>query len=75
MNLVEMSMTDTLADCKPKDRDRYLRTWLLSSIVFATIWSVGGPLDDASRQKFDEFFMLLHSGEARLNVKTARANL
>ena len=64
MNLVEMTITDTLADCKEKDRDKYLRTWLVSSVVFATVWSVGGVLDDASRAKFDEFFKTLHSGRS-----------
>ncbi|XP_043194572.1 dynein axonemal heavy chain 12-like isoform X3 [Amphibalanus amphitrite] len=63
MNLVEMTVTDTLADCKEKDRDKYLRTWLISAAVFATVWSVGGVLDEPSRAKFDEFFKNLHSGQ------------
>ncbi|XP_020624937.1 dynein heavy chain 12, axonemal-like [Orbicella faveolata] len=58
MNLVEILMKDI-----PAEDNKYMKSWLISSFMFALVWSVGACVDTDSRVKFDTFFKDLMAGK------------
>lgn len=63
MNWVNMTMADALKDEQEPEKNKLVRSWLIYSIQWACIWSIGATGDTDSRNKFDLFFRDLLRGK------------
>lgn len=62
LSFVDMLM-EKPANQEDASENRYLRLWLCTAFVFGVIWGLGGCLDSAGRQKFDQFLRALLAGQ------------
>jgi len=63
MNWINMTMADALKDEQEPEKNKLVRSWLIYSIQWACIWSIGATGDTDSRNKFDLFFRDLLRGK------------
>ena len=66
MNLITCQLDEFNVEEKAIDEipNNVKTTWIVSSFLFGSIWSLGGTLDGSSRKKFDNFFRTLIGGDS-----------
>ncbi|KAL8620603.1 hypothetical protein ACOMHN_017884 [Nucella lapillus] len=62
MHLIDMLMHEAINKEDAAD-NKHLRTWLISAVLFAIPWSLGGCMDNDSRKKFDTFYRGVMAGK------------
>jgi dynein heavy chain len=63
MNWVNVCMNDALKDEEEPEKNKNVRTWLIYTIQWGCIWSLGATSDTDTRIKFDIFFRDLLRGK------------
>nr|KAG5708500.1 hypothetical protein BaRGS_026227 [Batillaria attramentaria] len=62
MWLIDMLMHEAINKEDAAD-NKHLRNWLISAILFAIPWSIGGCMDNDSRKKFDVYYREVLAGK------------
>ena len=66
-------VTFLLEDAVKKNEDLlHVKGWIQAAFLYAGVWSYGGALNNASREKFDVFYKSLWQGNSKLERKTIR---
>jgi len=63
MNWINVCMHDALKDEEEPEKNKNVRSWLIYTIQWACIWSIGATSDTDSRIKFDAYFRDLLRGK------------
>ncbi|XP_013387188.1 dynein heavy chain 12, axonemal, partial [Lingula anatina] len=66
MNFIDMLMHDVV-NKEDAMENKHIRGYLVSTIIFSAVWSIGGVADYDSRAKFDVFFRELLAGKQEDN--------
>lgn len=64
MDWINMGMRDALKDEPEPEKNKNVRSWLIYSMQWACIWSIGATGDTDSRTKFDLFLRDLLRGKS-----------
>ena len=63
MNWINVCMAEALKDEEEPEKNKNVRSWLINTVQWACIWSIGATGDTDSRTKFDSFFRDLLRGK------------